>query len=142
MRDGGRGERGLRRHRYRFWHYWWAQGIAANLALVVAGNYMKWVNKALTQGSLLLSLRYLVATVLVMSGVMMLAKAFIDTNITSIEVRVLACPGFCARHHCIVVHTQRNGISKTPSAILGRRQDALNATRVIVWTCRSENAAV
>ena len=67
-----------------------AQGIAANLALVVAGNYMKWVNKALTQGSLLLSLRYLVATVLVMSGVMMLAKAFIDTNITSIEVRVLA----------------------------------------------------
>ncbi len=64
---------------------------------------MKWVNKALTQGSLLLSLRYLVATVLVMSGVMMLAKGFIDTNITSIEVRVLACPGFRSRHHVIVL---------------------------------------
>jgi ATP:ADP antiporter, AAA family len=62
-------------------------GIAANIALVVAGNYMKWVNAALTSGSLLLSLRYLVATVLVLSGVMMGAKLYIDGNIKSVDVR-------------------------------------------------------
>lgn len=62
-------------------------GIAANIALVVAGNYMKWVNTALTSGSLLLSLRYLVATVLVLSGVMMGAKLYIDGNIKSVDVR-------------------------------------------------------
>lgn len=62
------------------------QGIAANLALVVAGNYMKWVNAAFTQGSVLLSLRYLVSTVVVMSGVMMASKLYMDANIKSIEV--------------------------------------------------------
>lgn len=63
-----------------------AQGIAANLALVVAGNYMKWVNATFTQGSVLLSLRYLVSTVVVMSGVMMASKLYMDANIKSIEV--------------------------------------------------------
>ena len=48
---------------------------------------MKWVNAALTSGSLLLSLRYLVATVLVLSGVMMGAKLYIDGNIKSVDVR-------------------------------------------------------
>jgi hypothetical protein len=48
---------------------------------------MKWVNAALTSGSLLLSLRYLVATVLVLSGVMMGAKLYIDGNIESVDVR-------------------------------------------------------
>lgn len=61
-------------------------GIAANIALVVAGSYMKWVNAAFTQGSLLLSLRYLVATVIVLSGVMMGAKAYVDANIKSVDV--------------------------------------------------------
>lgn len=62
-------------------------GIAANIALVVAGSYMKWVNATLTGGSLLLSLRYLVATVLVLSGVMMSAKLYVDGNIKSVDVR-------------------------------------------------------
>ena len=35
-------------------------GIAANIALVVAGNYMKWVNRSLTGGSLAVSLQVLV----------------------------------------------------------------------------------
>ena len=47
---------------------------------------MKWVNAALTRGSLLLSLRYLVATVIVLSGVMMTAKAYIDRNIATADV--------------------------------------------------------
>lgn len=64
-----------------------AAGIAANIALVVAGSYMKWVNRTLTGGSLLLSLRYLVATVLVLSGVMMSAKLYIDRNLQSVDVR-------------------------------------------------------
>ncbi len=34
-------------------------GIAANIALVVAGNYMKWVNRSLTGGSLAVSLQVL-----------------------------------------------------------------------------------
>ncbi|KAK9820325.1 hypothetical protein WJX72_008977 [[Myrmecia] bisecta] len=56
-------------------------GISANVALVVAGNYMKYVNRVLTQGSLLLSLRWLVGTVVVLTGVMMAAKAFTDRYI-------------------------------------------------------------
>lgn len=61
-------------------------GIAANLALVVAGNYMKWVNAAFTQGSVLLSLRYLVSTVVVMSGVMLASKLYMDKTIKSNEI--------------------------------------------------------
>lgn len=62
-------------------------GIAANIALVVSGNYMKWVNRSLAGGSLQLSLQYLVTTVVVMSGVMMAAKLYIDRNIHREEVR-------------------------------------------------------
>eukprot|EP00891_Asterochloris_glomerata_P004312 jgi/Astpho2/4312/gw1.00065.20.1_t len=51
-------------------------GIAANIALVVAGNYMKWVNKAFTRGNTLLSLRTLVGTVTMLTVLMMAAKAF------------------------------------------------------------------
>ena len=61
-------------------------GIAANIALVVSGNYMKWVNSSLAGGSLQLSLQYLVGTVVVMSAVMMAAKLYIDRNISRDEV--------------------------------------------------------
>lgn len=63
---------------------------------MVAGSYMKWVNATFTQGSLLLSLRYLVATVIVLSGVMMAAKAFVDGNIKSVDVSRSASAS-CAR---------------------------------------------
>ena len=66
---------------------------------MVAGSYMKWVNAALTSGSLLLSLRYLVATVLVLSGVMMGAKLYIDNNIESVDVRTLQSH-LCAHSVC------------------------------------------
>lgn len=56
-------------------------GISANFALVVAGNYMKYVNTNLTQGSMLVSLRLLVGTVVVMTAVMMVAKAWVDSSI-------------------------------------------------------------
>ena len=56
-------------------------GISANFALVVAGNYMKFVNTNLTQGSMLVSLRLLVGTVVVMTAVMMGAKAWVDGSI-------------------------------------------------------------
>lgn len=56
-------------------------GISANFALVVAGNYMKYVNTNLTQGSMLVSLRLLVGTVVVMTAVMMSAKAWVDRSI-------------------------------------------------------------
>lgn len=55
-------------------------GISANFALVVAGNYMKYVNTRLTQGSMLVSLRLLVGTVVVMTAVMMAAKAWVDAR--------------------------------------------------------------
>ena len=35
-------------------------GIAANIALVVAGNYMKWVNRGVAGGSLAVSLQVMV----------------------------------------------------------------------------------
>ncbi|KAL3133509.1 hypothetical protein ABBQ38_007368 [Trebouxia sp. C0009 RCD-2024] len=56
-------------------------GISANFALVVAGNYMKFVNTNLTQGSMLVSLRLLVGTVVAMTAVMMGAKAWVDNSI-------------------------------------------------------------
>lgn len=62
-------------------------GIAANIALVVGGNYMKWVNRSLGGGSGQASLHLLVTTVVVMSGVMMAAKLYIDRNIHRDEVR-------------------------------------------------------
>ena len=61
-------------------------GIAANIALVVAGNYMKWVNKAFTRGNTLLSLRTLVGTVTLLTVLMMAAKAFVDRNVKRPEV--------------------------------------------------------
>ena len=66
-------------------------GIAANIALVVAGNYMKWVNKAFTRGNTLLSLRTLVGTVTVLTVLMMAAKAFVDRNVKRPEVVSLLC---------------------------------------------------
>lgn len=66
-------------------------GIAANIALVVAGNYMKWVNKAFTRGNTLLSLRTLVGTVTMLTVLMMAAKAFVDRNVKRPEVVSLLC---------------------------------------------------
>lgn len=48
------------------------------LLQVVSGNLVKLINSTVASGSTLLSLRYLVATVVGMSGVMMLAKAATD----------------------------------------------------------------
>ncbi len=53
-------------------------GVAANIALVVAGSYMKFVNSHVTGGSALISLRVLVGTVVAVSAVMMGTKAVID----------------------------------------------------------------
>lgn len=60
-------------------------GISANFALVVAGNYMKFVNTNWTQGSMLLSLRFLVGTVVAMTAVMLGAKAWVDSSIKKPE---------------------------------------------------------
>lgn len=60
-------------------------GIAANIALVVAGNYMKWVNGPLAGGSMILSLRYLVGTVVALSVVMFGAKAYVDARVVTAE---------------------------------------------------------
>eukprot|EP00238_Polyblepharides_amylifera_P000961 CAMPEP_0196570730 /NCGR_PEP_ID=MMETSP1081-20130531/890_1 /TAXON_ID=36882 /ORGANISM="Pyramimonas amylifera, Strain CCMP720" /LENGTH=542 /DNA_ID=CAMNT_0041887339 /DNA_START=237 /DNA_END=1865 /DNA_ORIENTATION=- len=56
-------------------------GISANFALIVAGNYIKWINGAYKGGNLLAFHPFmlkLVGSVLVGSIVMMLAKSFID----------------------------------------------------------------
>jgi hypothetical protein len=45
---------------------------------VVGGNLVKFINRTVAVGNPALSLRYLVGTVVAMSGVMMLAKAGID----------------------------------------------------------------
>lgn len=60
-------------------------GISANFALVVAGNYMKFVNTSYTQGSMLLSLRYLVGTIAVMTAVMLTAKGWVDRGLKGPE---------------------------------------------------------
>ncbi|KAK9812014.1 hypothetical protein WJX73_008976 [Symbiochloris irregularis] len=56
-------------------------GIAANCALVVAGNFMKLVNRTVIQGSQLRALRILVGTVVGMTGVMVLTKAYVDARV-------------------------------------------------------------
>eukprot|EP00193_Tetraselmis_chui_P017386 CAMPEP_0177784230 /NCGR_PEP_ID=MMETSP0491_2-20121128/19569_1 /TAXON_ID=63592 /ORGANISM="Tetraselmis chuii, Strain PLY429" /LENGTH=651 /DNA_ID=CAMNT_0019304941 /DNA_START=222 /DNA_END=2178 /DNA_ORIENTATION=- len=53
-------------------------GISANVALVVAGNYIKWVNRGPGAGDVYISLLWLVGTVVAMSGLMCLSKNFID----------------------------------------------------------------
>eukprot|EP00884_Botryococcus_braunii_P005587 jgi/Botrbrau1/15029/Bobra.320_2s0006.3 len=56
-------------------------GIAANIALVVAGNYVKWISKTVTQGVMGSSLQILVASVVGMTALMMATKAFVDRTI-------------------------------------------------------------
>jgi len=101
-------------------------GIAANIALVVAGSYMKWVNAAFTQGSLLLSLRYLVATVIVLSGVMMGAKAYVDANIKSVDVRFQSSHLHPTprRHKILLLVTCGGDVFWALREILCRRVDA------------------
>jgi AAA family ATP:ADP antiporter len=55
--------------------------IGANIALVIAGTYIRWVNSVLPPGSQLLGLRVLVGTVLVMSVAMFGAKGYIDAKV-------------------------------------------------------------
>jgi AAA family ATP:ADP antiporter len=55
--------------------------IGANIALVIAGTYIRWVNAVLPAGSQLLGLRVLVGTVLAMSVAMFGAKAYIDAKV-------------------------------------------------------------
>jgi len=56
-------------------------GMSANVALVAAGNYIKWVNAGPAAGAGLgASLNLLVATVVAGSGLMCLAKRFIDVR--------------------------------------------------------------
>lgn len=52
-------------------------GVAANLALVVAGHFTKVVN-SMAAGSMLTALRTMVATVVALTGVMWAAKALMD----------------------------------------------------------------
>ena len=80
-------------------------GIAANMALVVSGNYMKWVNRSLAGGSLQLSLQLLVSTVVAMIAVMMAAKLYIDRNIHRDEVRTATLQSRAPRS-CEVAHPQ------------------------------------
>lgn len=56
-------------------------GISANIALVIAGAYIKMVTGSWSQGDTLTSLRLLVGTVVVMSGVMFLSKRRIDVRV-------------------------------------------------------------
>ncbi|KAL6769658.1 hypothetical protein ACKKBG_A31875 [Auxenochlorella protothecoides x Auxenochlorella symbiontica] len=56
-------------------------GIAANVALVIAGSYLKWVNASVAHGNTQLMLNVLVGTVIAMSGVMAVAKFVIDTYV-------------------------------------------------------------
>lgn len=56
-------------------------GIAANIALVVAGNYVKWISRTVTQGAMGASLQLLVASVVGMTALMMATKAFVDRAI-------------------------------------------------------------
>lgn len=58
-------------------------GISANIALVIAGNFIKYVNKTFTGGSLQLSFNYLIGSVVVMSAAMLGAKLFMDKNVKS-----------------------------------------------------------
>lgn len=53
-------------------------GIAANVALVLAGGYVKWVCTAVAAGDTGVMLRVLVGSVLAMAGVMCAAKYAID----------------------------------------------------------------
>jgi len=61
-------------------------GISANVALVMAGNFIKYVNSAFTGGSLQLSFNYLIGAVVAMTSVMLCAKLFIDKNVKSQHV--------------------------------------------------------
>ncbi|CAD7698815.1 unnamed protein product [Ostreobium quekettii] len=58
-------------------------GVSANIALVIAGNFIKFVNKSFAGGSMQLSFHYLIGTVIVMTAAMMGAKLYIDKNIKS-----------------------------------------------------------
>eukprot|EP00873_Tetraselmis_striata_P001273 jgi/Tetstr1/421537/TSEL_012484.t1 len=55
-------------------------GISANVALVVAGNYIKWVNRGPAAADVYVGLTWLVGTVVVMSALMCAAKNFIDSR--------------------------------------------------------------
>lgn len=55
--------------------------IGANIALVIAGCYIRTVNSMLPQGGQLLGLRVLVGTVLAMSAAMFASKAYIDSRV-------------------------------------------------------------
>ena len=54
-------------------------GIAANVALVLAGSWVKWVNGTLTGGNTQAMLNYLVGGIVLLTGVMMCAKWALDT---------------------------------------------------------------
>jgi AAA family ATP:ADP antiporter len=56
-------------------------GIAANVALVVAGAFIKFANSSIAAGSQLLSLRVLVGTIMATTALMFLAKSFVDSRI-------------------------------------------------------------
>ena len=54
-------------------------GIAANVALVLAGSWVKWVNGTLAGGNTQAMLNYLVGGIVLLTGVMMGAKWALDT---------------------------------------------------------------
>jgi AAA family ATP:ADP antiporter len=56
-------------------------GIAANIALVVAGAFIKFANSTLAAGSQLLSLRLLIGTIMATTVLMFAAKSFVDRRI-------------------------------------------------------------
>eukprot|EP00951_Prasinocladus_malaysianus_P043906 scaffold556337_cov42-Prasinocladus_malaysianus.AAC.1 len=53
-------------------------GFSANIALVAAGNYIKFINSGPAAAGISASLAWLISTVVVATGVMCCAKAFID----------------------------------------------------------------
>lgn len=55
-------------------------GMSANLALIMSGSYIKWVNSGPAAGGIGASLNWLVGTIVVSSGVMCIAKHLIDRS--------------------------------------------------------------
>eukprot|EP00242_Pyramimonas_sp_CCMP2087_P010854 CAMPEP_0198199640 /NCGR_PEP_ID=MMETSP1445-20131203/2872_1 /TAXON_ID=36898 /ORGANISM="Pyramimonas sp., Strain CCMP2087" /LENGTH=489 /DNA_ID=CAMNT_0043869525 /DNA_START=849 /DNA_END=2318 /DNA_ORIENTATION=- len=53
-------------------------GIAANVALVISGNYINLINRTVARGSIQASLQWLIGTVVVTTGLMIGAKWFMD----------------------------------------------------------------
>ena len=58
-------------------------GISANAALVIAGHFIKYINRTFAGASTVLSFKFLIGAVLAMTAVMLTAKMYIDRNVKS-----------------------------------------------------------